>query len=238
MNKSLLPGLAIADATDVFAQHNADGIHPNDMGHHLIAFRVHQLLTHGSWPLVEPALARPTLCLTAQEMMPTQKIHGFQLRQWVNNHKAIKFSWQAWKAWDRITFILPADATRIFVKAYTRPNMSAFQVEVPLSRSNSPRESSCHTTGQKYPWLPHGRGLEMPILVATGYIPKGAPLTIINRCAKTCELQITGLLLDLIDRNLSTREQRAAPMLGQAIITKRRCQESTRGRAGGEPIVE
>ena len=58
-----------------------------------------------------------------------------------------------------------------------------------------------------YHWLPPLRGLEGMFLVAqeaytraqviTRPLPRGMPLSIVNRCTEACELQITGILLDL-----------------------------------------
>ena len=197
MNKSKLePGLKIVDATDIFIKHNKDGIHPTDEGHQLIAYRVHRLLISQDWSPVE-AHQRPVLCLKAHEMVPAAgELNGFQLRRWRDFHGAVKTSWLAWHDGDNATFSLPYDTKKIFVNAYTRPNMSSFNTMVRTNSAFHSDAKKLHTTARKHWWLPAGRGLDKLMLVAQGHVPRGT-ITIVNRCAVTCELQITGLLMTL-----------------------------------------
>mgnify|MGYP002631621337 CR=1 FL=1 len=198
MNKSELePGLTIVDATDIFMKHNKDGIHPTDEGHQLIAYRVHRLLISQDWSPVE-ARPRPVLCLKAHEMVPAAgELNGFKLRRWRNSHGAVKASWQAWHEGDSATFSLPHDTKGIFVNVYTRQNMSSFNTIVRTNNAIHWDVEKLHRTASDYWWLPAGRGLDKPLLVARGHFPQGMPITFVNRCAGTCELQITGLLLTL-----------------------------------------
>ena len=198
INKSELePGLTIVDATDIFTKHSKDGVHPTDEGHQLIAYRVHRLLISQDW---SPVVARPlpVLCLKAHEMVPAAgELNGFKLIRWRNRHGAVKASRQAWHEGDNATFSLPHGTKRLFVNAYTRQNMSSFNTIVPSNYATHWDAEKLHRTARKYWWLPAGRGLDQPLLVARGHFPQGTPLTIVNRCAGTCELQITGLLLTL-----------------------------------------
>ena len=199
MNKSKLqPGLTIVDATDIFVTDRKDDFNPTDKGHREIAHRVHQLLISQDWSLVmQHQHERPVLCLNADTMEPAAgAVNDFQLRRWSNDHGAGKTSWQAWHEGDSVTFLLPHNIQSIGVNAYMRANMSSFEMIVPANYSTK-RNAQRHTTAREYWWLPAGRGLDVQLLVELRKFPRGMPYTIVNRCARTCELQITGILLTL-----------------------------------------
>ena len=170
---------------DIWHSYRADDVHPNASGHQIIANRTANFLLSSQWPAVrsEPS-KKHALCMKADELHPADS-SGFSLVHFKNNRKS---AWRSMTDGSRLSIVLPAPATRVFVLFYTRLEMSSFDAVIP------PWSNVSRSTNVYYHWLPKFRGLPQPFLVGEGTFQAGEVLTIINRCADACDLQVTGLM--------------------------------------------